>query len=313
MEYAEARASQQKVYRVEVVNDAGKATPVFVPAHRNEYAMKLARQIVNAPSDALAQITAMEDHPHPKGESMAEWIRGYAYTYPFVCPVCCASFYDDGSGGADIDCCGVPVTINGAPPFAYWTDARGSGGNGPFRKGTPNAEVYARAMSYIVRFGDHATRAPMLLNMLPRVNERVWIALAGSLWDGLDAAWQNMRAITRVLRNTTLTPASLRRHFMSLESQREWNALPPLLNIYRGCYANSRDGASWSLDSHIAARFPLNPRYQQERTPLLLNALGVPKADVLYVADRGEKEVILLRPVNVSAAGVSQFVDGTWQ
>ena len=81
---------------------------------------------------------------------------------------------------------------------------------------------------------------------------------------------------------------------MTAEELAVWNALPDVVNVYRGCGADNIHGACWSLSKEVAAGFAQLNRYQVAE-PLLV-AATVAKADVLAVKlDREEAEVITLR------------------
>jgi hypothetical protein len=150
------------------------------------------------------------------------------------------------------------------------------------------------AFAFLMRWGNHYSRLPLLLALADRMERREWLQLLGRAWSSCDNIGPH-----RLQLRTLLPPAGPVPELMESAEADAYLALPDRLTIYRGCGERNLLGASWSLERETAARFPLLHRYRQAR-PLLVTAT-VRKAHVLAVKlDRQEAEIITFRARRVS-------------
>ena len=150
------------------------------------------------------------------------------------------------------------------------------------------------AFAFLMRWGDHCSRLPLLLALADRMERREWLQLLGREWSSCDNIGPH-----RLQLRALLPPAGPVPELMESAEADAYLALPDRLTIYRGCGERNLLGASWSLERETAARFPLLHRYRQAR-PLLVTAT-VRKAHVLAVKlDRQEAEVITFRARRVA-------------
>jgi hypothetical protein len=150
------------------------------------------------------------------------------------------------------------------------------------------------AFAFLMRWGDHYSRLPLLLALSDRMERHEWLQLLGSEWSSCDNIGPH-----RLRLRALLPPAGPVLELMEPAEADAYRALPDRLTVYRGCGAQNLLGACWSMERETAARFPLLHRYRQAR-PLLVTAT-VRKAHVLAVKlDRQEAEIITFRARRVS-------------
>ena len=120
----------------------------------------------------------------------------------------------------------------------------------------------------------------------PRLsNEEYWTLLA-HVWTDTENAWQYRERWVELYESKR----PMRHALMDDEESKEYDALPDMVTIYRGCQKGiNEDGLSWTLDKKKAQWFAT--RYQKDGIVL---ERTVPKSQIIaYYAGRGESEVIL--------------------
>ena len=123
----------------------------------------------------------------------------------------------------------------------------------------------------------------------------LWLRILGECWSGCD----NIFAYKNILKNLMPQEGPVL-EMMSDDELAVYETLPDTVTIYRGCGKKNKNGASWSLDRDVAAKFPFLNRYQVDN-PMLVTA-KVKKCHVLAVKlCRNESEVITFnaKPVKV--------------
>ena len=125
-----------------------------------------------------------------------------------------------------------------------------------------------------------------------------WLRLLGEEWSVCDNIWQWSDALLDGTPFADLyeAPDLWRHHMMEPDELEAYKALPQLVTVWRGCYANNKRGLSWSLSRDVAAQFPLNHRYHQDGQPLLIRAEVARDQILALKLDRSEAEVIAIRP-----------------
>ncbi len=125
-----------------------------------------------------------------------------------------------------------------------------------------------------------------------------WLTLLGDAWSRCDNISIHMETLINEtpFQDLLSDPLTWRDAMMDAEERAALALLPEVVTIYRGCYANNKDGLSWSLDRDVAEQLPLKHRYTQDGQPLLIRAT-IARDDILALKlDRSEREVIAWQP-----------------
>lgn len=153
-------------------------------------------------------------------------------------------------------------------------------------------------------YANSYTRLPTLLALWRGggVEHWDWLALLGEEWSVCDNIGEHADALLEDTPFADLAddPAALRHRFMDADELRQFDALPEVVTIYRGCYAANKWGLSWSLDRAMAERFPTLHRYRQDGQALLVTARIAKDRIIALKGDRGEAEIIAVRPTHIS-------------
>jgi hypothetical protein len=125
------------------------------------------------------------------------------------------------------------------------------------------------------------------------INADDWFRVLGEHWSTCDDIAPNTPTLRYVL---SLVPRRCLHLAMNSDELAEWERLPRMLTVYRGCYTGRNvTGLSWSLSRDTAARFPFLSRYRQpDGVPILITG-RVNKELVIYKGARGEQEIIAPR------------------
>ncbi len=117
-----------------------------------------------------------------------------------------------------------------------------------------------------------------------------WCMVA-ALWSGFDAIPQRAFAAAFRRYRAAWTPAG-----MDAQDRAAFDALPPLVRIYRGQDADAPLGLAWTLRWEVAEEFAQGHRGIRHRRPAVLTA-KVRRSSVAFMCtDRDEAEVVLFRP-----------------
>lgn len=154
-----------------------------------------------------------------------------------------------------------------------------------------------------LRLCNSFNRLPTLINIAGRMEWWGWLRLLGEEWSVCDNIGKNA---DRLLDETPFADLAERPQgrelLMDADEQAALAALPDEVTVFRGCYASNKWGLSWSLDRDLAAKFPTLNRYTQDGQAFLVKA-RVRKADIIALKlDRGEAEIIALRPKHISTS-----------
>lgn len=149
----------------------------------------------------------------------------------------------------------------------------------------------------ISRCNSHS-RLPTIISIAYLMDADDWLQLLGESWQRCD----NISQCRQELEDETpfdfliQEPIEWRDRMMDDEERAALAALPDIVTIYRGCYANNKNGLSWTLRREVAERFPFHHRYTQEGQPLLIRATIARDQILALKLDRTEQEVIAWRP-----------------
>lgn len=126
-------------------------------------------------------------------------------------------------------------------------------------------------------------------------------------WTRCDCVWPYKGWFLESLRrNQRRQPA---RPYMSADAALVYDALPPLLTVYRGCARYRVRGLSWTTDREIAEKFARGIRFDLEPDRVLAQAV-IPKAHIFApFVSRSENEIVLdprrLRALQVTPAALA--------
>lgn len=161
-------------------------------------------------------------------------------------------------------------------------------------------EVFSRErVDELLIFEDSYSRLPTVIKLAKGMERGEWLRLLGDEWSGFDNIGVYQR---HLLKDTPFREAKHGAVFdmMSAEELETWHGLPDEVTVFRGCYANNRDGLCWSLDRGVAERFPTFHRYRGDGPPLLIEARVSKHAVAAVKLDRREIEIVTAAAVPVS-------------
>lgn len=148
---------------------------------------------------------------------------------------------------------------------------------------------------------DSYSRMAMVLDQRPNMRRADWWRLLGGEWSVCDNIASHYTELADIFR--TAGPGDVRK-LMTAAEVKAWAALPAIVSVYRGCYADLNErGFSWMLDPNIAAKFPTLLRYRRLTGRAIVLQGTVEKALTALKLNRGESELIVLRPHTVAIAG----------
>jgi hypothetical protein len=139
-----------------------------------------------------------------------------------------------------------------------------------------------------IGFADSYSRLGQVFDMVWHMSVDDWWTLLGRHWSGCDNIAEYRLLIARELRAASRARLNL---MMTDDERKAHAALPQMLTVYRGCYAENKNGLSWTLNRGIAERIVTLNRYRRPAPPLLLTG-RVNKADCVLKTDREEEEII---------------------
>lgn len=146
---------------------------------------------------------------------------------------------------------------------------------------------------------DSYSRIPYLLEHLFDLPADDWLHLLGEWRENCDNIGEYLDEVREAV--TYHWPLTRIWQMMDAKEIAAFDALPDMLNIYRGCYEINKWGASWSLNREVAEKFPHLTRYRTDGRPLLIKAT-IPKNRIAALKlGRGEQEIItFFRPKCIS-------------
>lgn len=147
--------------------------------------------------------------------------------------------------------------------------------------------TYEEADKSLLHYGSYELMGAILdLIRNTPIDFRTWLRILGENWSGCD----NIFAYHKILK-CLLPKEGPAVEMMTAEELATYEALPDTVTIYRGCGSKNKNGASWSLDKSIAAKFPFLNRYQVADS--ILVTATVDKCHILAVKlERNESEII---------------------
>lgn len=148
-----------------------------------------------------------------------------------------------------------------------------------------------------IRFCDSYNRLPSVIALSWQMRRADWLTLLGEEWSTCDniSDWEDDLFDTQFA-DLSAAPLEFRHHMMTAKEEAALTALPEIVTVFRGCYANNKRGLSWTLEAAMATKFPALHRYRQGGQPLLIRA-RVSRDEILALKlNREEAEVIAFRP-----------------
>lgn len=145
-----------------------------------------------------------------------------------------------------------------------------------------------------IYFCDSYSRLEGVFNLYGRMRFSSWLRILGESWPICDNISQFYAELYEALDgNGTID------EMMTRAERRQFDRLPEVVTIYRGCGEHNQDGLSWSLDKAVAGKFPFMTRYRA-RHPLLITATVEKEEIIALKMGSGEQEVITLHPNVIS-------------
>jgi hypothetical protein len=145
-----------------------------------------------------------------------------------------------------------------------------------------------------VRWHDSYSRMSAVLALRPRMRHHDWLTVLGEAWPSCDNIRNHLTELRTLLGSKgPLLP------MMTEEERAVYHNFPDRVTIYRGCSAGRLTGASWTLDEHVARKFPFLARYRAA-DPVLVTAT-VRKLNILAVLlGCEEQEIVTFKARRVS-------------
>lgn len=168
--------------------------------------------------------------------------------------------------------------------------------------------LFEQVREHIYRHSNSRNRMDMLLDYCPHlvpyglgkniIRYSEWLQLLGEHWTGCDIVTPYSSVLKRVL--GVRGPL---REMMDEAENAAYDALPKIVNVYRGCDADGPKGICWSLDQQVANSFPFATRFKA-KTPVVIRARAKKSRILALKLDRGEAEVITFSPrrIEIKAA-----------
>jgi hypothetical protein len=133
---------------------------------------------------------------------------------------------------------------------------------------------------------DSYSRIDVLIELRFEMDDDDWHVVLGEEWSSCDNVWTALRSLRRML--PARGPAL---KMMRPDELAAYDALPAVVEVYRGCGRHNMRGASWSLNRDVAAKFPFYMRYRAAE-PRLISATVPKHAVIALKLDRNEAEII---------------------
>ena len=136
-------------------------------------------------------------------------------------------------------------------------------------------------------YANSLTRMAAVLQLHQRMARPDWLRLLGDNWSICDGLYRHQSELRRLLGERG--PLA---EMMTPDEFARWQALPTEVTVYRGASRRYAQGMSWSLERHVAARFPFLNRYRVDDPGLFV--AKVTKDSILALkGDREEEEAII--------------------
>jgi hypothetical protein len=136
---------------------------------------------------------------------------------------------------------------------------------------------------------------PYYLATYPEFSPKVAFRVLGEIWIRCDRIGEYREE----LEDGPFTSADTLTcwEMMNPAERRAFRALPDEFVVWRGCYANNKEGLSWSIHRNVAEGFPFLHRFRHEtKRPLLIKGLVRRSSVIALKLDRSEAEIITRRP-----------------
>lgn len=135
------------------------------------------------------------------------------------------------------------------------------------------------------------------------------MTLLGEYWTIFDNVSEYMTCLVEELDlgSPSNDGICIERDMMTPDEIMTYESLPDHVPVYRGCYGNNKWGLCWSLSRQVAETFPMLDRYRQKGQPILVTAQAKKTNIVAVKLDRGESEIVTLRPKHISTEHIRQL------
>lgn len=143
---------------------------------------------------------------------------------------------------------------------------------------------------------ERAYRWDALLSIMHQLQHKEFGELFSDVWTDSENIWQHERQIRRALsfRQPSFS------FMMDDDEQARYDALPDIVTIYRGHHRDENEaGMSWTLDRSVAEWFARR-LCSAKHTPRVVTAQTHKSNIVAYLKGRGEQEVIIWHPENIT-------------
>jgi hypothetical protein len=157
---------------------------------------------------------------------------------------------------------------------------------------------------HCLRFANSVSRLPELLKFLADATPDVFWRLFMRLWSDFDKTWAHQDELLDLLRrNAQLESPCL---FFDKKQAAFYDALPPVVTIYRGCSRAAALGLAWTIDQALAERFARGHRKIPVPDPVIVSAKIHRDAILGVFTERNEAEIVV-DPDELADITVNEF------
>ena len=148
-----------------------------------------------------------------------------------------------------------------------------------------NYKDFESVGKYISRWFNSYSRLPEIIELHSKADTAIWLKILGDNWSACDNISQYLLHLKKLM------PRRTAHEMMEPDEYQQFEQLPNLVTIYRGCSRENIDGACYSLNIETAKSFVRLNRYQVEH-PILVTATVYKHEVIALKNDREEHEII---------------------
>jgi hypothetical protein len=165
--------------------------------------------------------------------------------------------------------------------------------------------AYLDAISNVVGFCDSHERAEIMMTCVMGMPSEIFWPVVIDNWSVCDDSWHVAGVLVALMR---IHRGKKRRKWMSPEQRKIYDALPDLVEIWRGTARSRVRSISWSTRREAAEGFATGMSAGPFADPVIAHAF-IPK-DAIFWAEDGDEAEIVLDPRRLRKLKVENFDNG---
>jgi hypothetical protein len=168
-----------------------------------------------------------------------------------------------------------------------------------------NRKKYLDAIDSVVGFCDSHERAEIMMDAIMFAPSELFWPVIINNWSACDCSWHVAGALLTLMR---IHGGKDRRKWMSREQRKIYDALPDLVEVWRGTARSRVRSIAWSTSRNVAEDFATGMRAGPFADPVMAHAF-IPKEHIFW-ADDGSEQEIVLDPKRLRKLTVESFDNG---